>query len=158
MFVFDKYWVNFAKLFSIKFDKLFNHISPNQDIFSSQPQSWWRRKPKSDCYQFTRRVYFPHSVFLVKCIFHEYNSTSKSKSDCYQFIHRVYFPRSVFSTKCIFSKCIFHECNSTSKPESDCFTNLSGECIFHKGPFSYWPNWALERNCSSSYTKGKTFL
>ena len=31
MFVFDKYWVNFAKVFSIKFDKLFNHISPNQD-------------------------------------------------------------------------------------------------------------------------------
>ena len=65
MFVFDKYWVNFAKLFSIKFDKLFNHISPNQDIFSSQLQSWWRRKPKSDCYQFTQRVYFPQRAFFL---------------------------------------------------------------------------------------------
>ena len=93
MFVFDKYWVNFAKLFSIKFDKLFNHISPNQDIFSSQLQSWWRRKPKSDCYQFTQQVYFPQRALFLstklspgkKLFFIIYKKGNFSVISCYVF-------------------------------------------------------------------------
>ena len=36
-------------------------------------------------------------------------------------------------------------------------TNLPSKCIFLKGPFSYRQNWALGRNCSSSYTKREIF-
>ena len=81
MFVFDKYWVNFAKLF------LSSLI--NCSITSAQI-----------------KIYFPH------------NLSPDGRGNLNQIV-----------------------------------TNLSSECIFLKGPFFYRQNWALERNCSSSYLK-----